>query len=240
VRTVSPGGKALVPVTTMQNCTPDSGETKPALPKTLIVHAPRGLVATLKVQPKSLSASVTRCVREKSGMSKPGMPSSVQTCGFPSPRALEASICKSGRTEGSSDFVLKTTVPTCAPAVPGMASTTSWNPDPAPRWNRGAPSASMPTDEMTLPSAAARPRNVISGPAGIGVAVGLTGGTRYCRSASISAESTTPFPFTSAPGQSLLGFESAAVPLPKSSAVSAVTSCASTVPSQFTSPGSTA
>jgi hypothetical protein len=226
----------------MQNCTIESGEAKPALPKTLVVHAPRGLVATLKVQPKSLSASETRCVREKSGISNPGMPSSVQTCGFPSPRALEASICKSGRTAGSSDFVLKTTVPTGTPSVPGMASTTSWNPDPAPRWNSGAPLVSMPTDEMTLPSAAARPRNVISGPAGlgVGVAIGLTGGTSCCRSATRSAESTTPFPFTSALGQSPLGFESAPVPLLKSSAVSAVTSWASTVPSQFTSPGSAA
>lgn len=125
-RMVSPGGKVLSALMTVQNCTRCAAEeTKAGESNASTVQARLGLVLAWKAQLKSFNAFATDCVMLKSGGSKPGMPPAVHTPGSPSPSGREASICRSGRAVGSLEFQLNSTVPTAAPSLPGTASRTS-------------------------------------------------------------------------------------------------------------------
>lgn len=126
VSTVRPSGNIFSAGTSRQNCTtPADCETKAGLPKASTVQARRELVITWNPQLKAFSASATACDGPKSGGSNPEIPCWEQVLGFPLPRLREASICKSGRADGSLDTELKTCVPTGNESVPGSASITS-------------------------------------------------------------------------------------------------------------------
>jgi hypothetical protein len=119
-------------------------------------------------------------------------------------------------------FQLKTTVPTGKRSLPGIASTTSWNPEPVALWKIAAPSVVVPTGEITVPSAAARANAAISGPTR-GVGVGVGGVNSSCATARMSAALATPSPLASITEQPPAGPEASS---PNRCSVTAA-SCAS-------------
>lgn len=198
---VSPGGKPFSALITRQNCTTCSAEErKLGDPKAFTVHARAGLVLASEPQLMSFSAFATAWDRPKSGGSKAGTPPPSHTPGPPSPSGREVSTCTSGRAVGSFGFQSNTTIPTGAPSLPGTASITNWNPEPAARWKTAVPSGAGPTLEMTVPSAAARPNTAIAGP-WRGVGVGAGGVSSCCSNATTSAALGTASPLGSPTAQ---------------------------------------
>ena len=174
-------------------------------------------------------------MREKSGGSKPGIPPSAHTSGWPSPNGREASIWRSGRVVGSLEFDSNTAVPTAKPSAPGSASTTIWKPEAPVRWNVATPSERISTGGLVVPSAPTKPKKVISGPLrGVGVA---NGSPKAASTATISAAVTLPSPLTSSPGHSALPGDPAS---PNRRGTRTIRSASSTCPSQLTSAGKSA
>lgn len=183
----------------------------------------------MKPQPKSFRASATACVVPKSGGSNPGIPPTRQTPGLPSPSARDASTCRSGRALGSPRIESNTTFPTSLPLLPDTTSITSWNPDPTGRCSTGVPSEVVSTGDTRVPSGAAKPRNTMRGPLrGVGLGVGVSGGSNERNNSIKSAMLISPSPLTSAQGHVSVGT------LPNMHATSAVRSSGPTRSSQLT------
>src|SRR5438067_124979 len=96
-----------------------------------IVRPPGAPVSSLKRQAKSLMASATGWVGEKSGGSIAGTPpnlpgplSHTAAVGL-SPSGRDTSICRSGKTVGSLGFQLKALLPRLVRIPPERASITS-------------------------------------------------------------------------------------------------------------------
>lgn len=88
---VSPGGNALLALTSRQYCTTEAPTvTKLWVPKRSMVQAAAGLPAGINPQPRSLKAAATSERGVKSRRAKPGTPPCVQTAGSPSPKSRVA------------------------------------------------------------------------------------------------------------------------------------------------------
>src|SRR5437870_4471271 len=121
-RTPGPGGK--------RKWNDPSGKAvqAPSLPRPL-----RAPLPSLKRQARSLTASATICVVEKSAGLTAGTPpssagESSQTAALPSPRGCDTSISRYGSTVGSAGLQLNVLVPIGEPVPPGRPSTTSEKP----------------------------------------------------------------------------------------------------------------
>lgn len=127
----SPGPKAAVVETILQNCVVDSGlRVRPSFVKPECVHGLAALKAS-KRQAKSLRASVINGSESKLGGSMPGMPPPPvaagpvsQTVRLPLPIGRVFWICRSGRLDGGTGC---SDCPGNRPLRPKVPSTTMRN-----------------------------------------------------------------------------------------------------------------
>lgn len=181
---VSPSLKMSARDTCKQNCTCVPSPANAPRPKRSCVHAKAGEVATVKLQPASLIASVIARNGRKSGGCTAGTPPS-HTARLPSPSGRLTSTHRSGRTSGRRGSLWKTFCPTLTPLIPGRASMTTLKPCPAGRAYTGTPCTTS-CCENGVPSALAKPKKVITGPSGGGA---VTAAATAGKSAAVSLPS---------------------------------------------------